>query len=174
MSIVLIGYRGSGKTTLGKLLARQLGRLFVDSDEQIIARAGRDIARIFATIGEPGFRDLESQVIADLARHEDHVIALGGGALGREQNRTALAARKHELVYLRCEAVELHRRIVADVATAQSRPPLTALGGSLDEIRLLLAQREAIWRTALTHEIDVTHKTPEQAAAEIRTLLAIR
>src|SRR5215831_15611769 len=103
MSIVLIGYRGSGKTTVGKRLADSLWQSFVDSDELIVKRAGKTIKEIFEQEGEPRFRDLESEVIREVAKLEDHVIALGGGAPLRAENREAIRGAKHSVIYLRCE-----------------------------------------------------------------------
>jgi shikimate kinase len=171
MSIVLIGYRGSGKTTVGRLLGQKLGKPFVDADELIVARTGKTIAEIFANGGEQAFRDLESKVVAEIAGHADHVIALGGGALGREKNRDAIKAARHMIVYLRCVPEELLRRIEADRETAKTRPALTPLGGSVEEIRQLLASREPIWLEMTTHQLDVTRLSPEQATLELMKIL---
>ena len=142
MSIVLIGYRGSGKTTVGRALAGRLGSGFVDTDEWVVRRAGRSIRDIFADQGEGAFRDLESAVVREAAVLHGHVVALGGGALGREENRMALREKGHKVVYLRCEPEELLRRIRSDPATAANRPNLTHLAGGIEEIRALLAVRE--------------------------------
>src|SRR5579871_2400108 len=99
MSIVLIGYRGSGKTTLGRMLAERTGREFVDADDRIVARAGKSIARIFAEEGETAFRDLETAVLAEILQFPNHVIAVGGGALDRAENRRALSAGRQAVVY---------------------------------------------------------------------------
>lgn len=78
MGIVLIGYRGSGKTTVGRLLAERLAKTFIDCDEVIVARHGKSIREIFSAGGEEAFRRLETSVIAELAAKTDHVIAVGG------------------------------------------------------------------------------------------------
>ena len=171
MSIVLIGYRGSGKTTVGRRLAEALWWSFVDVDELIVSRAGKSIREIFAERGEAGFRDLEAQAVAHASALNDHVIALGGGALLRPENRQAIAGGGHKVIYLRCDPAELHRRIQADPATAAARPALTALGGSLEEIQQLLAQREPIYRQAMTAELDVTRLTPAEAAVYVVRLV---
>ena len=90
--IVLVGFMGAGKTTVGRLLAAKLGVPFTDSDHVIEARAGRPIPQIFAADGEPAFRQLEHEVIADLLNGEDMVLALGGGAATHPGTRAALAA----------------------------------------------------------------------------------
>ena len=87
MNLYLIGYRGSGKTTVAAELARLLGWKWLDADDEIERRAGKSIKEIFATWGEPAFRDLEVAVIADLSKLTSHVIALGGGAVLREESR---------------------------------------------------------------------------------------
>jgi shikimate kinase len=171
MGIVLIGYRGSGKTTVGRRLAERLRQPFVDVDDLIVARAGKNIRAIFAESGEAGFRDLEALALADALGRADHVIALGGGALVREANRTHLQSGQHKIVYLRCEPAELHRRITADPATAASRPSLTRLAGSVEEIRQLLDAREPVYRLSCTAELDVTGLSPDEAVVRIVRLL---
>lgn len=91
MNVTLAGYMGSGKTTVGRLLAERLGWTFVDTDALIEARAGRSIPRLFAEEGEEGFRALEAQVIREVARGDRQVIATGGGAAVDPANRLALA-----------------------------------------------------------------------------------
>ena len=171
MSIVLVGYRGSGKTTVGRRLAERLWQPFVDVDDLIVARAGKTIREIFAESGEAGFRDLEALALADALGRADHVIALGGGALVREENRVLLKSGNHKVVYLRCQPDELHRRTQADPATAASRPGLTPLAGTIDEIRQLLATREAVYRLLCTAELDVTGLSPDEAVVRIVRLL---
>jgi shikimate kinase len=154
MSIVLIGYRGSGKTTLGRLLAEELGFSFVDLDQIITQQAGRSIKEIFESEGEPGFRQRESETLRQALAKANHVISLGGGAVLAEHNRQAIQQSGHAVVYLRASAEELHRRINADPSTAAQRPSLTKLGGSLEEVRTLLQQREPIYQQVKTMELD--------------------
>jgi len=156
---------------VGRRLADQLWQPFVDVDDLIVARAGKTIREIFAESGEDAFRDLESLALADALGRADHVIALGGGALVREQNRAHFASGQHKVVYLRCDPEELHRRITADPATAASRPSLTRLAGSVEEIRQLLAAREPVYRLLCTAELDVTGLSPEEAAVRVVRLL---
>ncbi|HEX8914598.1 MAG TPA: shikimate kinase [Humisphaera sp.] len=172
MSVFLIGYRGSGKTTIGRRLADRLWQTFVDADELVVKQAaGRTIKEIFEIEGEAGFRDRESAVVRELALLADHVVALGGGAVLRPENREALKAGGHKVIYLRCEPDELHRRIHADPATAANRPALTALGGGIDEVKRLLAERESIYRQVMTAELDVTNLSPEDATTYISRML---
>jgi shikimate kinase len=171
MSIVLIGYRGSGKTTVGRLLSIRLSQPFVDSDEKIVTTAGKSIKEIFEQHGEEKFRDWETEVIREIALLQNHVLSLGGGALLRDDNRRAIWAGKHTVVYLRADPVELHRRIHQDAATAAHRPSLTRLGGGIEEIRSVLAGREPIYRQMMSAELDVTRASTEEAVEMILKLV---
>ncbi len=169
MSVVLIGYRASGKTTVGKLLADRLGLGFVDTDDRITAAAGKSIKEIFAQHGEEHFRELESAVVAQIGALQNHVISLGGGAILRPANRQAIVGQT--IVYLRADPVELHRRIRGDPATAATRPNLTPLAGGVEEIRSVLAGREPIYRQVMTAELDVTDLSPPQVAEAIEKMV---
>src|ERR1700733_10368848 len=103
MSIGLIGYRGSGKTTVGPRLADRLWQSFVDVDDLIVRRAGKTIREIFEQSGEKTFRDLETTIVREVALLNNAIISFGGGALDREENRGALTSAGVKLVYLRCE-----------------------------------------------------------------------
>jgi shikimate kinase len=155
MSIILIGYRGSGKTTLGGRLAARLGWGFADLDQRITAAAGLSIGEIFSRYGEGEFRAIESRQLEQIVKLKDHVISLGGGAVLAESNQTVIRGSGHTVVYLHADAAELHRRIIADPATADSRPGLTALGGSAEEVANLLGARLPIYRQLKHIELDV-------------------
>lgn len=171
MNVVLIGYRGTGKSTVGRLVAAQLGLRFVDADEELERRAGRTIAEIFASGGESEFRDLEASVVADLLTQDGLVVALGGGAVLRPENRQQLRAGHNRVVWLQAEAATLHQRIEGDSSTSQRRPNLTASGG-LEEVERLLALREPLYRECAEFAVDTEAKPPEQIAAEIVSLLS--
>ena len=170
MSVVLIGYRGTGKSTVGKRLADRLWQPFVDTDELIVRKAGKTIREIFEKQGEKAFRDLESTIVRDTLMLQEHVISLGGGALLREENRAALKASGHKVVYLKCAPEELYRRISEDPESVAARPDLTSAGG-LEEVKELLAAREPTYRAAMTAELDVTHLSPTDAVVYIVRLL---
>ena len=163
MSIVLIGYRGSGKSTIGRQLADRRGEPFIDVDDLIVAAAGKSIKDIFVQDGEPVFRNLETEAIKTIAVLSGHVIGLGGGSLGREENRQALAGTGHRVLYLKCDPAELHRRIRSDPQSTLTRPDLTSLGGGIEEIKEMLVGREPLYRALMTAELDVTNLTPEEA-----------
>jgi len=172
MNLFLIGYRGCGKTTVAARLADRLGWPAVDADVELERRAGKSIRQIFADDGERAFRDLESAVVASLAQGDRQVIALGGGAVLREENRQALAGRG-PVVWLTASPETLWRRIAADGTTAERRPNLTAAGG-LDEIRRLLAERTPLYAAAATWVVDAESRSPEQIADDIAARLAMQ
>jgi shikimate kinase len=171
MSTALIGYRGCGKSTVGKRLADRLWTKFVDTDELVVKKAGKTIKRIFEEDGEDAFRDLEVEVVAEVCKLEDHVIALGGGAVLREENRQAIKDAGLKVIYLKCDPAELHRRIQADPTTVATRPALTDMGGTVEEIRKLLEEREPIYRAMKTGELEVTHLSPQDAVVYVTRLM---
>jgi shikimate kinase len=171
MKIVLIGYRGSGKTSIGRKLADRLWYKFVDVDDLIVAKAGKSIREIFAQDGEPKFRDIETEALREVLARDDHVIGLGGGTLGREANRTMLRESGARVIYLRCEPEVLLKRVQADPKSAENRPNLTSLGGGIEEIRQVLAAREPIYREVKQVELDVTRLSVDEAVAYIGRML---
>jgi shikimate kinase len=112
MVVVLVGFMGAGKTTVGRIIAERLGHPFFDSDVLIEQRAGRDIRDIFVTEGEAYFRELEHTTVAGLVRGQDAVISLGGGAV--EDPRTREVLRDVRVVYLRVGYEEAMSRVRAD------------------------------------------------------------
>ncbi|MGW8257931.1 MAG: shikimate kinase [Thermoguttaceae bacterium] len=165
MILTLIGYRATGKTALARLIAERLGWSWIDADVEIERVAGKTIAQIFAEDGEPAFRDLESRVIADLCVRDRLVLAAGGGAPMREENRR-LMRQSGKVVWLTAMPETIHRRMSADLTTAQRRPNLTNQH-PLAEIVQLLAKREPIYRETADLTVDTENHTPEELAAEI-------
>ena len=143
-NLILIGYRGTGKTTVGRRLAERLDWAFVDADDAVERAAGKSIAEIFAADGETAFRDLEQQTVAELTQRPNTVVSLGGGAVLRSENRAAIRAGG-TVVWLTASPTTIHARINADATTGARRPNLTSQGG-LAEIKQLLHQREAFYR----------------------------
>ena len=162
MVISLIGYRGSGKSTVAPVLAARLGWEWADADAVIEARAGRTIREIFAAEGEPRFRELERLVMADLLNGDQFIVAAGGGAVLAEGNRARMQAAG-PVIWLRATVEELAARINADATTAARRPHLTGHGGGTSEIAQLLAVREPLDRACATLTVD----TGRLSAAEI-------
>jgi shikimate kinase len=167
--IFLIGYRGTGKSTVAALLAERLGWQSVDADHEIERRAGKSIAAIFADEGEPGFRDLETQVVTEFAQLRSAVIAVGGGAVLRPENRAAIRGAA-AVVWLTASADTIESRLAADARTAQRRPNLTIAGGRA-EIEELLAAREPMYRECATLTVATDGKTSVDVANEIFALL---
>src|SRR5688572_2187006 len=146
--IFLIGYRGTGKSTVARHLAERLGFDSIDADAEIERRAGKSIAAIFAEDGEAIFRDLESQLVAELCGFRRTVVALGGGAVLRESNRNAIRVAG-PVVWLTAPVDVIVARLAADPATAGRRPNLTKFGGR-DEVEALLAERTPVYGQCAT------------------------
>lgn len=164
MNIYLIGYRGSGKTTVAQQLAQRLGWNWLDADVELERRAGKSIKEIFAQSGEEAFRNQEAETVAALATLDRHVIALGGGAVLRESNR--LAIRSGKVVWLQATVETLLARIESDPTTSQRRPNLTAVGGN-EEVRRLLAQRTPLYAQCADLSLDASQDPPQRLAEAI-------
>ena len=160
--IVLVGFMGAGKTTVGRLLAAELGVPFTDSDHAIEDRAGKPIRQIFADDGEPAFRALEHQVIADLLNGEDMVLALGGGAAAHPGTRAVLAAATVPVVYLRVGYAEAMSRVGGD----QGRPMLARA-----DVAQLHKDRDPLYAQASTVIIEAGGRCPEEISLDILTRL---
>jgi shikimate kinase len=165
MVLTLIGYRATGKTTLARILAERLGWDWVDADVEIERRAGKPIARIFAEDGEPAFRDIEAHVVADLCRRERLVLAAGGGAPLRPENRQAMQ-EAGKVVWLTARPETILARMTADATTASRRPNLTDRA-PLEEITELLKRREPIYQQTADWTVDTEGRTVEELAEEI-------
>ena len=147
-NLFLVGMMGAGKTTAGRLLARRLGRQFIDTDQEIERRCGVGIPLIFEIEGEAGFRAREAQVIDELTAGRGVVLATGGGAVLRQDNRAHLAARG-TVLYLHAQPEELYRRVRHD----RNRP---LLAGDNPQARLaaLYGERDALYREVADLVID--------------------
>jgi shikimate kinase len=165
----LIGPRGSGKTTVAKLLAERLGWEWVDADDVLEQRCGQTIRAVFAAEGEAGFRDRESDVLTELCRRQQHVIATGGGVVLRQANRDLLRA-SGRVVWLTADADTLWQRLQADVVTAERRPALST--GGREEVIEVLRQREPLYRDCAHVRIESASRPPAEIVEEI--LLALR
>lgn len=166
MVVTLIGYRGTGKTSVAGPLAARLGFQSVDADAEIERRADRTIREIFADDGEPGFRARESEVMAEYLAQDRLVIAAGGGAVldanTRDRIRVAGPA-----VWLRATIETIERQIAADSTTRDRRPNLTT--GGRREIEELLALREPIYRQCATLTVDIDGRPIDAIVEEILT-----
>jgi len=167
-NLVLIGYRCTGKTTVGKLVAKELKMAHVDADDALEEDAGRTIRDIFNDDGEDFFRDLETQVIQRLVQRDNTVISLGGGAVIRDDNRQALIP--HRIVWLQATPESIWKRMNTDSTTGQRRPALTDHDG-YREIVELLDDREPLYRACAEISVDTEEKSPSEIANEIVGLL---
>lgn len=161
-----MGYRGSGKSTVGKIVAGRLGRPFLDADLELEARVGQPIRLIFAGEGESVFRDLEEETLRGLVRnHPDAVLATGGGAVLRATNRRLLAQFGF-VVWLQADPDELIRRLETDAQAVATRPPLTA-AGTLAEVAAVLHERQPLYAEAANAIIATLNRTPDEIADQI-------
>ena len=169
--LVLTGFMATGKTEVGRRLARLLGRPFVDTDSLVEATAGCSVAEVFATEGEVHFRALERSAVAQACAVPDAVIATGGGALLDPANRRRLAAAG-PIVCLAAEPEVILRR----TGDAASRPLLATANGANDRvarIRTLLAERAPAYAVA-THTVDTSALTVDEVVERVRALVGGR
>ncbi|MAI70200.1 MAG: shikimate kinase [Rhodopirellula sp.] len=160
--IYLTGFRGTGKTSVGALLARSLRRTVIDLDGVVAANVGKSISEIFQDGGEVAFRDLESTALESVSQTENAVISLGGGAILRAGNR-AIIRSTGVCIWLDCDAETIIRRLQQDDASLEQRPALTTLDES-QEIRELLKHRYPLYQEAADHRLDTAGQTIEQVA----------
>jgi shikimate kinase len=168
-NIILVGLMGAGKTTVGRLLARRMGKRFVDSDHEIEARTGVTIPVIFEIEGEAGFRKREAMVIEELSREGGLVLATGGGAVLSAENRAALQAGGF-VVYL-CAQPEL---LYARTRNDRNRP-LLQVNDPLGRLRQLFVQRDPLYREVADMIIDgSSHSASAAVQLLLRTLQPAR
>lgn len=161
-NIYLIGFMGSGKSTVGRLLAQELQREFVDLDQRVIEQAGCPISKIFASEGEVGFRERESAALREIAQRQHLVVALGGGAVLRDEN-WELLQQTGISIYLKVRPELLHRRLGSEA----ERPLLLGLPPQqrLKKITEILHRRKARYKQA---DLTICNEgVPEEAVAAI-------
>jgi shikimate kinase len=180
--VSLIGYRGTGKTTVGMLLAERLGWKCMDTDEQIQERAGCSIRQLFEQQGEAAFRDLESAVIAECVRGHRVVLSLGGGAILRSENRQRLSVAG-PVVWLMAEPSVIRQRLQADPRSWTQRPALLAADSgpassgspaAADEIDRVLAERLPIYESCADVRVATDDKTPTEIVEAILAALDLQ
>jgi shikimate kinase len=147
-NVYLVGLMGAGKTTVGRLLAKRLNLDFIDSDREIEARTGVSIPTIFEIEGEDGFRKREAQVIADLSRLSGRVVATGGGAVLRPENRANMSVSGF-VVYLNVPPSTLLERTRHD-----RNRPLLQVADPLQRLKDLFSQRDPLYREVADLIID--------------------
>ena len=165
MNLVLIGYRGTGKSTVARLLGAQLGMEVVSLDAEIVREAGRPIGDIVAAHGWPHFRDLESSITRRTAARTGVIIDAGGGVILRPENVECL--RQSGKVFWLQASVPV---IVARIEHGTERPALTAGKSFTEEVEDVLRERTPLYRAAADHTIDTDAATPAATAAQIARL----
>jgi shikimate kinase len=159
MPIVLVGVPGAGKSTVGELLAKKLNLNFVDTDLVIEQQAGKSISDIFVQDGEPVFRSLEKQVVAEAISNDDCVISVGGGALMDADTRELV--KKQACVWLQAGLSQAVDR----VGMNKNRPLL--LGNVRGQLADLMTAREPLYIECAKHVVDTNNMTPEQVVEKI-------
>jgi shikimate kinase len=154
--IVLIGFMGAGKTTVGNMLAARLGLPFDDVDVIIESRAGRSIREIFTADGEPAFRELEHEVTAELLGGRDAVLSLGGGAAEHPATRARL--RGSQVIYLQVRYDEAIGRVSGDAARPMLRAP---------DLQDVFERRRAVYESVATHIVPTGGRSPETICQDI-------
>lgn len=167
MNLVLIGYRGTGKSTVGEILARRLGWPLQSLDPMIIQRAGMSIPALVEKFGWDHFRDLESAVLQEAVAGDRQVLDCGGGIILRPENRAALK-KSGAVVWLTAEVETIAGRL----ADKTDRPSLTG-ASFIDEIAEVLEQRRELYRDAADLVIATDYKSSERIADEIIAALEL-
>ena len=162
MNVVLIGYRGTGKSTVGKIVAARLGLGVVSTDAEIVKEAGLTIPQIVEQHGWEYFRDLETKMCQDLAGKDGLVIDTGGGAILRPQNVEVLK-RTGKLFWLTASVETIAQRIGSDT----QRPSLTGTKSFVDEIQDVLRERLPKYQAAADEVIETEGKSASQVADEV-------
>jgi len=163
-NIILVGFMASGKSSVGRALARRTGWPRVDADEEIVSRAGKPIADIFRDSGEDAFRELERTVMSDICEESGRIIAAGGGSFIDDQNRRTMLDCG-TVFYLSARPETIHRRVTRGNPNAPTRPMLAG-GDPLERITELLAQRAPVY-TQAHHAVETDGLSPDQVAQAI-------
>jgi len=166
MNIVLIGYRGAGKSSVASVLAGRLGWPCVSTDAEIVTRAKQSIPEIVKSLGWEHFRNLESEVCREVGAKDHLIIDAGGGAILRSENIEALKANGR-LFWLTAEIPTIEARIGGDT----QRPSLTGTKSFIEEIAGVLEERRPKYRAAADHVIPTDRQSVAQVADAIRALV---
>ena len=159
MNIALIGMMGSGKSTIGKLLADKLNLNFIDTDEEIIKLSNCSINKIFETQGEESFRTIETIVLSKTLKRDNQIIATGGGIIKKEENRNLL--KEITTIYLKADKETILGRVKND----NTRPLLNTENLS-NTIKKILSEREHLYEQS-KYVVDTTNKTTNEVVNEI-------
>ena len=171
MNLFLIGYRCTGKTSVGKALAQRLGWPFVDTDHMIVDATNTDIARIVAEKGWAYFRDKEVKAVKAVCEADRQVVATGGGGVLDDCNVSAMQT-SGKVLWLRAGEKTIARRMLADDGTLRNRPSLTGQG-LIQEITTVLSAREPLYETAADAAIDTDQQKIAAICDRILSILGL-
>jgi shikimate kinase len=160
MNLVLIGYRGTGKSAVGAIVAVRLGMSCISMDEKIVEKTGMPIPDFVESHGWPAFRDVETEVARELSRLDDIVVDAGGGVIERPENIDALCANGI-IVWLKASV----DTIVSRIEGSTERPSLTGAKSFTDEVEEVLERRTPKYAAAARYEIDTDSLSAEQVAS---------
>jgi shikimate kinase len=169
MNIYLIGYRGAGKSSVGRLLARDLGRHFIDTDTELAAQAGMTISEYVAHMGWAAFREMERSILQQVCKHDMQVVATGGGIVLDPQNAQSMH-NTGLVVWLKASSESIRERLYSDRQSEQTRPALSAKG-SMNEIEEILNQRTPYYEQAMDLSIETDGLSVEQVCNHIMSRL---
>ena len=167
MNIVLIGYRGTGKSTVAKILGQRLKRTVISTDEEIVKEAGKSIPQIVEEFGWDHFRDLETQMCKKLQNQNDLIIDTGGGLILKQENVKILKANS-TIFWLTAEVSTIVKRISGDT----QRPSLSGTKTFVEEIEEILQERTPKYQAAANHSIPTDQSTPQKLTDTILSLIA--
>ena len=159
-NIYLIGFMGTGKSTVGKILADKLGRTFCDLDEMITEKSGKTITEIFDSVNEEGFRKLEAEVLKEVTENDNLVVSTGGGVVVTHGN-LEMMQDKGKVITLMASAEAIFDRIKDDRGR-----PLMQVDNPFDEIKKLLFERASFYIKG-DYVADTSEASPEETAEEI-------
>lgn len=168
-NIALIGFRASGKSLIGRLLAEQCHLSFVDMDERLVASFGRDIDQWVAAEGWESFRQAESDLLAELAHGQGLVVATGGGVILNAHNRRLLKTHFH-VIWLKASLETTCLRLLSDPNTVRNRPALTALP-LRQEIEQILAARTSLYEETADIVLDTDTAPPAELVSKLQSQL---
>ena len=168
MNIILIGYRGSGKSTVGRSLAYRMRRRFVDTDDLIESKEGK-ISDIVKSHGWDYFRGVEKRIVEEISQEDNLVIALGGGAV-LDPDNTVNLERNGFIIWLKADREVLRKRMEQDPRTFASRPTLTGKG-AVEELDEMIAYRNPFYDKAAKIQFDTSTLDVEAVVENILTVL---
>ncbi|MDD2463425.1 MAG: shikimate kinase [Desulfobulbus sp.] len=172
-NIVLTGFRATGKTTVGRSIARRLGYGFIDTDTEICRQLGASVAEIVAQYGWPHFRKAEAKLLESLCAASNMIIATGGGAIEHQAQWQDLRRRSF-VVWLDADVATIKKRISSDPVSVHQRPDLSPDNASVeDETAQILQRRNPLYSAGSDLRLDTGSNTPEELAASLQETIIL-